>query len=54
MSEHRFESHETRDNEVRGSTTRIPQQTHGSQALLGMTLGFAAVTLSVLAYLFLG
>jgi|GEM_PF-6229544 len=54
MSEHRFESQETRDAEVRGSTTRIPQQTHVGQPLLGMTLAFAAVTLSVLAYLFLG
>jgi hypothetical protein len=54
MSEHRFESHETWDNEMRGSTTRIPQQSHGSQALLGLTLAFAALTLSVLSYLFLG
>jgi hypothetical protein len=53
MSEQRFESHKTRENEVRGSTIPIPQQTHVSQPLLKMTLVFAAATVSVLAYLLL-
>jgi len=54
MSEHRFEGHKTRDNKVRGSATRIPQQTHVSQPLLRMTLAIAAVTVLLIAYLILG